>query len=265
MSNGITNKEYRQHEGISKSDLFKLTKSPAHFKWHMDHKGEEEKTHALVFGSAAHKYILEKDDFFNEFAIQPVFDRRTKEGKEAYAKFEASCVGKEIITEADFEVIKEMSEVVYSNPICQKILNGDCEQSFFWTDEETNEPCKCRPDCLTEIKGSNLIIDYKTTDNAETDAFMRSAIKYGYDLQAGMYTEGMEKRTGKKYDFVFLAQEKKPPYAINILQCDEFILASGKQLFHSLLKTYHECKESGIGTVTQVSTTKYQALQCLIG
>ena len=211
-----------------------------HFKYSLEHP--EEDTPALIFGRAVHKYILEADDFFNEFAIAPKCDRRTKEGKAIYEKFEEKAIGKTIISESDFEIIKEMDAVIKSNKAASRILQGEHEQSFFWTDEETQEVCKCRPDCLAEIKGKKIIVDYKTTEDAETSAFMRSAIKYGYDLQAGMYSEGMSKQTGDDYMFVFVAQEKKPPYAINIVEANADFMAEGRQLFHDLLAIYHECK-----------------------
>lgn len=236
----MTNHEYRTHSGISKSELFKITKSPLHFKYRQEHP--EEDTPALLFGRAVHKYILEPDDFYNEFAIAPIVDRRTKEGKAEYAKFMDECAGKDIISLTDMEVIQEMADVINSNKYAKALLTGSHEESFFWTDDETGEECKCRPDCLCEIGGQKVIVDYKTTDDAETSKFMNSAIKDGYDLQAGMYSEGMKKNTGDDYLFVFVAQEKKAPYAINIVQADDFFMKEGNNLFHELLGIYHECK-----------------------
>lgn len=237
----MTNKEYREHEGISKSSLFKISKSPLHFKYAMDHP-EENDTEALLFGRAVHKWILEPDTFYEEFAIMPTVDRRTNAGKEAYAKFLTLSEDKDVITEDMFSKIKEMADVVNSNEAAKKLICGEHEHSFFWTDEQTGEPCKCRPDILAEIGGRHIIVDYKTTDSAETSDFMKSAIKYGYDLQAGMYTEGMKANTGNDYMFVFIAQEKKPPYAINIVEATEDFISEGNQLFHDLLGIYHECK-----------------------
>ena len=48
--------------------------------------------------------------------------------------------------------------------------------------------------------------------------------------------------TGQDAIFLFIAQEKKEPYAIKILQADEFMVKEGKQLFHDLMDIYHECK-----------------------
>lgn len=57
-----------------------------------------------------------------------------------------------------------------------------------------------------------------------------------------MYCEGYKANTGEDAIFIFVAQEKKPPYAINILQADEFMMIEGKNLFHDLMEIYHNCK-----------------------
>ena len=65
----IPNKEYRAMDGVSSSDLKKMAKSPAHFRYWKDNPKED--TPSLLFGRAVHKYILEKDDFYKEFAVAP--------------------------------------------------------------------------------------------------------------------------------------------------------------------------------------------------
>lgn len=240
----MTNKEYREHEGISKSQLSLIAKSPAHFKYAMDNPNSED-TPSLLFGRAVHKYILEKEDFDKEFAVAPSCDRRTKAGKEQYEAFLIENQGKDVISIDDMEKIKAMSDVIDSIPMARRLLQGEHEQSFFWTDAKTGEMVKCRPDCITKIGNTHILVDYKTTDNAETESFMKSAMRYSYDLQAGMYSEGMKICTDNDYQFVFVAQEKNPPYAVNILQADKYFMAEGNELFHSLLEIYHECKETG--------------------
>lgn len=241
----ITNSEYRKLPQVSKSDLMKITVSPKYFKYCMDHPEENKKTHDLTFGSAAHKWILEKDDFFNEFIVEEKFDKRTSEGKRLAEEFEIRKGNKEVISQEDFETIKAMAEELLKNKWARTLLKGEHEKSFVWEDKETGEGCKCRPDCLCEFKGQHIIVDYKTTRDPEKNAFQKSIEKYGYDLQAGMYTEGMKANTGHDYQFVFIAQEKKPPYDFNIFQCDEEMMTSGKNLFHILIKKLHECKTTG--------------------
>ena len=46
----IPNKEYREREGVSSTDLKKIAKSPAHFRYWKDHPQED--TPSLLFGRA---------------------------------------------------------------------------------------------------------------------------------------------------------------------------------------------------------------------
>lgn len=237
----ISNAEYRQREGISSSELKKIMKSPLHYKHWKENPQED--TPALLFGRSAHKYVLETYDFFTEFAVAPNCDRRTKEGKETWAKFLEESEGKDVITEEQFEQIDAMRNAMLATPFVSKLINGEHEVSYFWTDEDTGLKCKCRPDSINhKLK---IICDYKTCDNAETQQFMRQAINLGYDLQAYMYQQGVKANTGEDYIFVFIAQEKKPPYAVNILQADDSFMESGKQIFREMLNVYKECSETG--------------------
>lgn len=239
----MTNKEYRDAEGISKSQLFHIAKSPLHFKYAQENPTED--TASLLFGRASHKYILEPESFFDEFAVLPKVDRRTKAGKDAIAEFNLANAGKEAISQEDFEIIQEMQRAIESNPLAVSLLCGDHEQSYFWTDSDTGEACKCRPDCLTEYMGKKIIVDYKTCDSCQDGHFERNCRKYGYDVQAGMYTEGMFCNTYDKYGFAFVAQEKKAPYAVRVYICTDDYIEQGYDRFRELLGIYHECKQTG--------------------
>lgn len=239
----MTESEYRRQEGISRTELWRLRESPEKFKWYQEHP--EPPTPALLFGAAVHKMLLEPETFDTEFAVAPEVDRRTKDGREAYSAFLAAFEGRSVISQADFDKAVEMARKAVDAPFVKKLLAGEREKPFYWTDDLTGEPCKIRVDCLTTIGGKPVIVDYKTTADASTDAFMRSAINYGYDFQAGMYCEGVEKATGQKPLFVFIAQEKTAPYAVNILQADELMVKRGYDIFRELIGIYHECKTTG--------------------
>lgn len=239
----ISNSEYRAREGISSSELKKIMKSPMHYK-HWKDNPENTDTPDLLFGRAAHKYILETYDFYNEFAVAPNCDRRTKEGKAEWSLFCDQNEGKDIITQEQFEKIEEMRKVMLATPFVSKLINGEHEISYFWTDEDTDLKCKCRPDSINhKLK---IVVDYKTCDNAETQRFMKQSIDLGYDLQASYYLDGVKANTGNDYIFVFIAQEKKPPYAVNILQADDIFIRSGREVYKSMLQTYKDCSESGV-------------------
>lgn len=240
----MTEKEYRSSEGISRSQLWRLTESPEKFKYYEEHP--QEPTPALVFGQFVHKATLEPETVFEEFAIAPNIDRRTKAGKEEYAAFMAQADGKTIISQDDYQTAMEMIEAQAKAPFVLQLLKGEHEKPYWWTDELTGEKCKVRLDCITEVEGFGaVIVDYKTTADASTEAFMRQAVNYGYDFQAAMYLEGLEKSTGVKAKFVFIAQEKTAPYSINVMQADPLFIKRGADRFRELIGIYHDCKESG--------------------
>ena len=241
----MTNAEYRKKEGISASDLKKMVKSMAHFKYYKDHPDEND-SEALQFGRAYHKLMLEPDDFDNEFIVSPKFDRRTKEGKAAYEDFLKKADGKEVINEETYQKLLEMQVALYNTPFVKLLIKGEHEKSFFWTDGKSGTPCKCRPDSFGQIKDQYVAIDLKTTNDAETDHFMRDAIKFGYDIQAAHYCEGLEKVYGKPFKFIFIAQEKTAPYLVNVLEADEYFMKSGRELRSKLLDDYKKAMETDV-------------------
>ncbi len=240
----MSQKEYREAPGISRSELFRISRSPLHFKYAMEHP---EDSASLAFGRALHKYILEKEDFYNDFVLLPEINRRTKVGREAYAHFraKASEEGKEIVTRDDMAVIEDMRDELMKHPLAVALLSGEHERDFFWTDAFTGEACKCRPDCITEYEGKRYIVDYKSTESCEDGCFERSCRRYGYKFQAGMYTEGVFQNTFSEHGFVFIAQEKKPPYAVRVYFCTPEFVAQGYDQFRELIGIYHACRETG--------------------
>ncbi|MBQ3988878.1 MAG: PD-(D/E)XK nuclease-like domain-containing protein [Ruminococcus sp.] len=243
----MTEKEYRQSEGISRSELWRLNPdnggTPEKFKWFQEHP--EPQTPALIFGAMVHKLLLEPETFEAEYAIAPNVDRRTKDGKAAYAAFLEASAGKQEISAADFEKASQMVGKCLSEPFVGKLLQGWREDAYRWVDPVTEELCKIRADCVTEVGEIPLIVDYKTTADASLEGFTRSALRYGYDFQAGMYCEGIERITGKTPRFLFIVQEKDAPFAVNVVEADPAFILRGKDKFRELLGIYHECKQTG--------------------
>ena len=238
----MTEQQYNELPAVRRSDLWELRKSPAHYLYKVTNP--EEPTQALLFGTAAHKYILEPDTFWDEYIFVPKIDRRTKTGKEEYAKIIES--GKTPISAEDFEVITKMDAQIKAHPLASALLKtGEHEVPIEWTDENTGELCKCRPDVITTYDGEDWIVDYKTTTSCIGGAFEKACRLYGYKLQAGMYSEGVFCDSFKECRFAFVAQEKTPPYAVRVYKCDVGFVLEGQDLFHELIGIYHNCKETG--------------------
>lgn len=239
----MTETEYRQHPAISRSELWRIHESPQRFRYFKDHP--EEPTPALLFGQVFHKMALEPDAFHEEYAVAPDVDRRTREGKQRWAEFVEQSAGKSVIPADMFEQAKAMCESLMAEPLAVKLLDGPRETPFFWTDNRTGEACKCRTDCLNTNYSRPIVVDVKSATDASTETFTRDAIKYGYDFQSAMYSEGVSKNIGQMPLFVFIVVEKAPPYAVNILQVDELFMKRGAHLYRDFMDIYHDCKQSG--------------------
>ena len=245
-----TNAEYHGYrEAISKSRLANMSVCPAYFKWCEDNP--QEPSEDMVLGSAFHKIVLEPETFDKEFMIMPHFDRRTKEGRLGYEnlmnKVQGECIT--LITQEQYDTICGMRDSIMSNPYARKLINGNIEQSMYFTDDLTKVECKCRPDVWRKVADRVVITDLKSAKSVMPNDFMRDCAKYHYDLQTAMYRDGASKVLGvpkDNIDFVFIAVEKKPPYLLNIMQADTYVIQKGEADFREFIGTYAECKADGV-------------------
>lgn len=249
MKSGIlieTNAEYHGYrEAISKSRLANMSVCPAYFKWCEDNP--QEPSEDMVLGSAFHKIVLEPETFDDEFAIMPQVDKRTTQGKLIIAEFIIEADGKTVITQEQYETICGMRDSIMSNPYARKLINGNIEQSMYFTDDLTKVECKCRPDVWRKVADRVVITDLKSAKSVMPNDFMRDCVKYHYDLQTAMYRDGASKVLGvpkDNIDFVFIAVEKKPPYLLNIMQADTYVIQKGEADFREYIGTYAECMQT---------------------
>lgn len=240
----MNEREYNEASGIRRSDLWRMEDSPEKFKYFLDHPIEQ--TPAMAFGSACHKFVLENEDFPKEYALAPNVDKRTKAGKEEWETFMASIGDRTPISMDDNQIMIDMFLAIERNPLAKKLIfgKGETEVPFFWTDPETGETCKVKLDRLVKYNRKWYVVDYKTTACAETFRFNSDIWKMGYFMQAGMYCEGVKvaKKLRKLPGFLFVAQEKKAPYSVNVIEVSEEVMNAGVAKFHQLLEKYHDCK-----------------------
>lgn len=240
----MTEFEYNAADGVRRSDLWRMEESPEKFRYYADHPVEQ--TQSMAYGSACHKMVLEPDTFGDEYAIAPVCDRRTKDGKAVWEAFIAENQGKTVIPNDDAVTMAEMEAAIEGCPLANKLLRGKglTEEPYFWTDRETGEKCKVKADRVVTFNRRKYVVDYKTTTCAETGKFSQDIFKMGYFMQAAMYTEGVmkAKRMKRRPGFLFVAQENKPPYAVNVIEVTDDVMKLGDAKFHELLEKYHECK-----------------------
>ena len=243
----MQNADYHRHLAVSKSGLDQIAKSPLHY-WarYLDpNRVWPEPTPAMRLGTALHTHVLELDQWDKQIAIAPGdINRRTKEGREQWAAFEADAKRKTVITADDAEVVMAMGRSVWRHPAAAMLLHwqGKAETTHMWTDPTTGAECKCRPDWLTN--DGNLIIDLKTTEDARS-GFQRSVANYRYHVQASWYLDGVEAATGHRpAQFIFICVEKKPPYAVAVYAADAEMIQIGAETAARDLARLVECKAS---------------------
>ncbi len=238
----MTEQEYRAAAGVNKSTLWNMRRSPAHYKYCLDHPQED--TSAMKIGRAVNAAILTPAAYKREYAILPEgIDRRTKAGKEQYEEFTASAEGKEIITAQDADMIKKIVKAVKANKDAVRLLKGTRrEKPFFWKDDN-GILCKCRMDAVT----TGRIVDIKTAADAETDLFSREALKYGYHVQAAHYIDAYYKNIGSKTpEWYFIVIEKAEPYCVNILKADIGFLDYGFIVRQELINKLIKCQTDNV-------------------
>lgn len=238
----MTNAEYHAHPAVSKSDLDAVHRSPMHYLYRRENP--QQPTSALLTGSVVHKMVLEPETFAEEYIAAPAIDRRTKAGKEEYAAFEQEAAGKIIVPKDMIVLAGNIAEAISHHKKARALLSGGkAETSHFWTDIRTGIECKCRPDYLR----SGFCVDLKTTQDASPEAFEKAAYNYRYYVQAHWYLQGL-KQCGvtDAEDFVFVAVEKEPPYAVAVYFADELMLALGEREARADLDLLSACKNTGL-------------------
>ena len=189
INNDLSNEEYHALEAIGASGLCLLDKSPAHYyARYLDPDREPvEPTPAMALGTAVHTAILEPAEFDNLYTVIPEgLDRRTKEGKQVYSLIKES--GKTPLKFDDMKRIIKMQEAVHAHPISKAIWSLDCvfESSILQIDKESGIECKIRPDLYVKPCDdfpNGIVIDLKTTTDASSQAFAKSAFNLKYYIQ----------------------------------------------------------------------------------
>lgn len=242
----IPNDVYHALPGVSKSHLDLIRqKSPLHY-WHKylnPDRVPEEKTAPMKRGTATHVAILQPELFESLVICGLSHDRKSKENAQKWRDFEEANKDKTIITKDAYEKIMPLRDAAWRHPEVSRLLtNIIVEQSIFGMmdipdgegglvlDQETGNVMqglvKCQPDAIA--RDFSYLLDLKSTDDANEDAFGRKAGNYRYPVQPAWYTAVMNCALGRSPDVcAFLVFEPEPPFAFAIYYMDELDMLMG--------------------------------------
>lgn len=220
---------------------------------------------SLEFGSGWHASTLEPGRFDLEYTVRPQHYRapadharvKLKDGDEKKIKagdlipwhasagickeWEAQQT-REIISYEDMEHFRGMRESILAHPAAGPFLRtpGQYELSAFDTCPETGLALRCRFDKLTD---QNTIVDIKSTVSARPHDFINQAARLFYNGQAAFYQDMLTRGGMECSGFVFIAVEKKPPYAVLCMEFDDEAIAKGRSEYQRLLRLYKKCHD----------------------
>ena len=222
-----------------------LNTTPAHYLWEREHGRPPKK--AFDYGHAAHTLVLGKGA---EIAEVKFNDWRTKAAQEEQAA--AYAEGKTPLLSKDVRKVEQMATALADHPNAGPLFKGAgmAEASLFWVDPATGVYRRARLDfARLDGPGRPLVVDYKSTANAGPDAFAKSVADFGYFMQDPWYCDGVaahDLADPGELGYVFIAQEKDPPYAVAVYFLEADAVRIGRQCNRRALDLYAECQSSGI-------------------
>lgn len=232
---GISNADYHRDEALGSTSLKTLaTKTPAHYQYD---KANPKFSDAFTLGTAAHSLILEGDT--SGIVIVEADNWLTKDAKAA--KAEALAEGKQPLLTKEMAQVFMMRDSVMAHPLARAAFTGHkAEQSVFW--EEDGLKLKCRPDAWKP----GLLVDLKTTVNADPREFGKTAYNFGYHQSAAHYQDGVEAMTGERLPFLFVLVEKTAPYLVSVVELDVEAVAAGHAMNSRAKAIYRTCTQTGV-------------------
>jgi len=241
----LSNATYHNSPGLSSSTIRRFSQSQLHAL-------EEviETTPAMNFGSAAHSLLVEGEGAFFSDVVTITGSPYTNSNKEL--KKESIAKGLTVINEKDKDTIYSMKNSLvkearaYLNPEKNypSTLDSPYEVSIYWY--EQGLLCKTRADVVLDpfdkphASNGIVLVDYKTTIECSVKSFTNSCRRYSYDLQAAWYKRGFEAAGFQVADFVFVAQEKKTPYASKVFKMNHTDMEVGWNFLSDYLEEYNK-------------------------
>lgn len=235
--------DYNAIPALNWSSLCRMDTSPLLYRWRADHP--EPDTEAFLNGRALHCAVLEPERWKLAFAPAPEVDRRTKEGKAAYAEFAAALpTGCEVIPAEKHLAITRAAESIHRHRVARELLRGGtAERVVQWTAPGFGIACKARVDYLR----TDFIVELKSTRDVQPRRFERLAAGYLYHGQIAYYHDGAlearEIQFGADRPHV-ITVELTGPYDVACYRVSDTMLATGRALYRNLLGRWQECKAS---------------------
>jgi len=232
--------QYDCLEALNYSGSKELLKSPAHYRLYVT--AEREQTKALRLGSYVHALVLEPEKARLAFAIAPVCDRRTKDGKAAYEAFTSALEPGTTVLSAD--EADEANKIAAAAKGCIERHGFKFKHTeLMFLASYMDCPIKAAIDAVGESDG--YLYDLKTCEDASPAGFLKAVRAYRYNLQANFYKAAYQAGFKEHVQgFRFICVEKETLQTA-VYELGPDLMAYGYTDFVKALETYKTCMTSG--------------------
>lgn len=241
ITDQIKSEVYDNLDAMNYSGLKEFMVSPSHYKHYLTAQEDESDNTAFKVGRALHMCVFQPMVFLNHWAVAPECDRRTTAGKIIWNDFQAQNLGKEILTNIEWNLVMSMSDAMKHNKFFKETVT---ELNFNECGVFTNlwgSNIKCRLDSYDPI--NNVIFDLKSIKVTPTAKAMRHEIfARGYHIQSALYKEAIASITKKTPKFIFGFVEKNKPHSINFATIGSTYHHSACIQIQTALCRYENCK-----------------------
>lgn len=233
---------------LGKSSLsIAIEKSGVHFQDWLEHgERKPDDSEAKLQGRAFHALTLEPDTFHDSFAILPDFgpmnSTKNRTARDEWIREYARS--KTVLLDKWMPMIEGMARSVRKHKDAAKLLkNCRPEVTALWVDPHTGLAMKSRADFLSEFDG--VYADLKSCLDASRDGFRRTAREFSYYIQDPLYSRAFQENNVDVDNFVFIAVEKEPPYAVAIYQMSDKARLAGEKAYTAAMMRISRWVEDG--------------------
>lgn len=239
----VSNEDYHKGPGLSSTDIKELLKSPAHFVGKKTGKSKPE-TKAKLFGTGTHQALFEPEVFKATVKILPTtINRRTNEGKAAYAAWMEAHKHCTLVTPDEYDQIVEIRDRMQDSPIWLALNEGAMYELACYAEcPRTGVLLKSKADIIQD----DTISDLKTTIDARPRAFAREIKKFDYHISGSFYLRVFNLALGGGFNkFMWIAVEKTFPFGKGFYPLSKNHQRIGNYEIDRALQIYTDCVASG--------------------
>lgn len=229
----MPNSDYHACDGISKSGLDQIHKSPAHYAFSPPFKS----TRAMEIGTAIHAAILEPEVYNRDYLLLEDVKARTSGVYKDAVKVHGT---ERVLVSGEVKKVQGMLDACNNNLDVQQAMTpgGHTELSAFVECPRAGVILRCRYDW---IGNEDTAVDVKKTQDSSPEGFRKSIYNYRYHVQDYMYRHIYFLITGRQLKFEFIAIEENAPYNPMVYELDDASRLVAADEYNSNIDKYAQC------------------------